>query len=52
MNPHWIQTIYQKLKSAARKCPHCGREAVYPTKQTGQYHTCKFCQHRFQEKGK
>lgn len=50
MNPHWIQSIYQTVKRAVRKCPHCGRKAAYPQKQPGQFHTCKYCNHRFKER--
>lgn len=52
MNPQWTQLIYRMMKESARKCPRCGKEAVYPPKRPGQYHLCKHCQHRFQEKGK
>lgn len=51
MNPHWVQNIYSTMKRAARKCSHCGKTAVYPPKQPGQFHVCKHCRHRFKENG-
>jgi transposase-like protein len=51
MNPHWIRIIQQTTQAAARKCPHCGKTRVYPPKQSGQYHVCKVCHRKFQEKG-
>jgi ssDNA-binding Zn-finger/Zn-ribbon topoisomerase 1 len=50
MNPHWIQTILATVQKAVRKCPHCGKRAVYPPKRPGQFHLCKHCRHRFKEK--
>jgi len=50
MNPHWIQNIYLTVTKAVRKCPHCGKKAVYPRKLAGQFHLCKYCHRRFKEK--
>ncbi len=50
MNPHWVQTIYQTIKKATKKCPHCGKTAVYEQKNAGQFYTCKRCGHRFKER--
>jgi rRNA maturation endonuclease Nob1 len=52
MNPIWMATAYATVKNALRKCTHCGRKAAYPLKKPGQFHICKYCGHRFQEKKK
>jgi len=50
MNPHWIQIISATVKKASKRCPHCGKSAVYALKKKGQFYTCKKCWHRFKER--
>jgi transposase-like protein len=47
-----MQMIASSLSKVTRICPHCGRRGVYPPKLPGQFHLCKHCHHRFQEKEK
>jgi hypothetical protein len=50
-NPLWVSIVAATAQQLTKKCPHCGKQGVYPAKQAGQFYTCKFCGHRFKEKG-
>ena len=52
MNPIWQQMIYKAVKDVMKVCTHCKKAAAYQPKKKGQFYKCKFCGHRFQEKGK
>ena len=43
--------IHKAVKDAYKTCSHCKKVTVYPQKQLGQFYKCKFCGHRFKEKG-
>jgi hypothetical protein len=51
MNPIWTQMIYKAVKDAMKVCTNCKKAAAYPQKRPGQYYKCRFCGHRFKEKG-
>jgi DNA-directed RNA polymerase subunit RPC12/RpoP len=52
VNPIWTQMIYNSVKDAMKICTHCKRASVYQLKRPGQYYKCRYCGHKFKEKGK
>ena len=52
MNPIWQQMIYKAVKDVMKVCTHCKKAAAYRPKEKGQFYKCKFCGHKFKEKGK
>ena len=52
MNPIWQQMIYNAVKDVMKVCTHCKKAGAYPPKKRGQFYKCKYCGHKFQEKGK
>ena len=52
MNPIWTQMIYNSVKDTMKICTHCKKASVYQLKRPGQYYKCRYCGHRFKEKGK
>ena len=52
MNPIWAQMIFKAVKDVTRVCTHCKKAGVYKKKKQGEFYKCKFCGHRFKEKGK
>ena len=52
MNPIWTQMINKAVKGATRVCSACGKSAAYTRKKAGQFYKCKYCGHRFKEKGR
>jgi hypothetical protein len=50
-NPLWVSIVSATAHKLTKKCPHCSRQGVYPAKQAGQFYLCKFCGHKFKEKG-
>jgi transposase-like protein len=50
-NPIWVSIAAAAAQKLSKRCPHCDRAATYPKKQPGRYYTCKYCGHRFKERG-
>jgi DNA-directed RNA polymerase subunit RPC12/RpoP len=51
VNPIWTQMIYNAVKEAMKICTHCRKASVYQLKRPGQYYKCRYCGHKFKEKG-
>lgn len=52
MNPIWAHIINDTIRDVMKVCPHCKKASTYQKKQAGQFYKCRFCGHKFKEKGK
>lgn len=43
---------FKAVKEMMKVCTHCKKAAAYVKKQPGQFYKCKYCGHKFKEKGR
>ncbi len=51
MNPLWSKMIFDAVKEVMKVCSHCKKASAYEGKKQGQYYRCRYCGHKFKEKG-